>query len=94
MAVVFAVSLLWGYRKDKRQGLNVAELRLSSKRLYIGVFLDPIEMAKKEQKSTDRHMATTQQLEKAKKQTKVEEHYEQLDGNGDESMRNSILPPP
>ena len=53
MAIVYGVLMLWTYRRDKRDALDVAELRLDGKKLYLKIFLDPIEMVRKEQKVTD-----------------------------------------
>ncbi len=47
MALIFGLLLLWSYRRDKRDGLKISDIRKEKDKLYLGIFLDPIETAKK-----------------------------------------------
>jgi len=48
MLGLLGVGMLWSYRKDKRDALNFNQLRSDKDKLYIGVFLEPIVIARKE----------------------------------------------
>jgi hypothetical protein len=48
MLGLLGVGLLWSYRKDKTDALNFNSLRSDKDKLYIGVFLEPIIIARKE----------------------------------------------
>ena len=49
IALVFllAFTVMWGYRRDKRDQINYTLIRSDKKKLYIGVYLDPIVIARK-----------------------------------------------
>lgn len=39
---LLVLGILWGYRKDKRDELNLDKIRSDKNKIYVGVFLDPI----------------------------------------------------
>lgn len=50
MLILLGVGILWGYRKDKRDQINYSALKNDKNKLYIGVYLDPIIVARKDDK--------------------------------------------
>eukprot|EP00347_Sterkiella_histriomuscorum_P003593 403363692 len=94
MLILMGVSSLWAYRKDKRDEVYQGKLRLDKDKLYLGVYLEPILIARKDKKDTEKLVTSTQQLDdRKKKQNQMPTQYEQLD-NLNDTMRNSVIQPP
>jgi hypothetical protein len=60
MLIMMAAGFLWTYRKDKRDHINYSQglFRSDKDKLYLGVYLEPIIVARKDKKETDKLMAT------------------------------------
>lgn len=58
---VMIVGILWGYRRDKRDEINYEQVKSEKNKLYVGLFLEPIETIDK----TDRKQlySSSKQLE-------------------------------
>ncbi len=50
MLFLLAAAVMWGYRRDKRDQINYSLIRSDKKKLYVGVYLDPIIIARKDNK--------------------------------------------
>jgi hypothetical protein len=50
LLILLGVGILWGYRRDKRDEINYSLIRNEKNKLYLGVYLDPIVVATKNQK--------------------------------------------
>jgi hypothetical protein len=54
------LGIVWGYRRDKRDEINYELIRNDKRKLYVGLFLDPIEPAyDPNQKDKQKLYATT-----------------------------------
>ena len=50
MLFLLAAAFMWGYRRDKRDQINYSLIRSDKKKLYVGVYLDPVIIARKDNK--------------------------------------------
>ena len=60
LLILLGLGIVWGYRKDKRDEINYSQIRSEKKKLFVGIYLDPIIVARKEnKKDTEKLVATT-----------------------------------
>ena len=78
--------ILWGYRRDKRDELSYDKVKNEKSKLYVGLFLDPIEKVEKHDKKGLIY-SSTRQLEQEKKKSKdmTPDRYQQLEDPNDET---------